>query len=159
MVDIPLAVEEQNIDLMWKVLVKEVFLPNQLLSFDHVYLGCTQRQCESSTDIVDNHRHVETRISAGAEEKLPCTGRLGADISSWSYDMEGHAKKWVARYCELANKATQQLYKVTTPSLDGHQFKVEELGYLLDNCQKYALNLSSNACIWHALVDQTFYRQ
>ena len=28
-------------------------------------------------------------------------------ISSWSYDMEGHAKKCVERYCELSNKTTQ----------------------------------------------------
>ena len=42
--------------------------------------------------------------------------------------MEGHAKKCVDRYCELANKTTQQLYKVTTPRFDDHQFKEEEMG-------------------------------
>ena len=31
-------------------------------------------------------------------------------------------------YCELANRTTQQLYKVATPCLDDHQFKEEELG-------------------------------
>ena len=41
--------------------------------------------------------------------------------------MEGHAKKCVERYCELANKTTQQLYKVSTPCLDDHHFKEEEL--------------------------------
>ena len=41
--------------------------------------------------------------------------------------MEGHAKKCVERYCELANKTTQQLYKVTTPCIDDHHFKEEEL--------------------------------
>ena len=30
---------------------------------------------------------------------------------------------------------------------------------LLVNCQKYALKLSWNACIWHALEDQTFHGQ
>ena len=39
-------------------------------------------------------------------------------FSSWSYDMAGHAKKCVERYCELANKTTQQLYKVSTPCID-----------------------------------------
>ena len=29
--------------------------------------------------------------------------------------MEGHAKKCVERYCELVNKTTQQLYRVSTP--------------------------------------------
>ena len=41
--------------------------------------------------------------------------------------MEGHAKKCVERYCELANKTTQQLYRVSTPCIDDHHFKEEEL--------------------------------
>ena len=36
---------------------------------DHVYLGCTRRQCEISKDVVDNYRTMfESRISAGATE-------------------------------------------------------------------------------------------
>ena len=31
------------------------------------------------------------------------------------------------RYCELANKTTQQLYKVSTPCIDDHHFKEEEM--------------------------------
>ena len=63
----------------------------------------------------------ESRISAGGAEKLPSPQNLL--ISSWSYDMAGHAKKCVERYCELANKTTQQLYKVFA---DPH-FKKEEM--------------------------------
>ena len=40
--------------------------------------------------------------------------------------MAGHAKKCVERYCELANRTTQQLYKVSTPCIDDHHFKAEE---------------------------------
>ena len=67
----------------------------------------------------------ESRISAGRTEKLPCYENFR--ISSWSYDMAGHAKKCVERYCELANKTTQQLYKVSTPCIDDHLFKEEEM--------------------------------
>ena len=67
----------------------------------------------------------ESRISAGGVEKLPF--RQNLRISSWSYDMAGHAKKCVERYCELANKTTQQLYKVSTPCIDDHHFKEEEI--------------------------------
>ena len=49
-----------------------------------------------------------------------------------SYDLEGHAKKCVERYCELANRTTQQLYKVSTPCIDDHHFKEEELKSLGD---------------------------
>ena len=41
--------------------------------------------------------------------------------------MAGDAKKCVERYCELANKTTQQLYKVSTPCIDDHHFKEEEV--------------------------------
>ena len=74
----------------------------------------------------------EFRISAEAEEYLPVSEKSDANISSWSYDMEGHAKKCVERYCELAVKTTQQLPKVATPCLDDHQKKEEEMGSVGD---------------------------
>ena len=71
--DIKLAGKKQNLDPMWKVLNKEVDLGEPTSFLDHVYLGCTQRQCEISKDVVDNHRSMfQSRISAGATEKLPC---------------------------------------------------------------------------------------
>ena len=122
--DIKLAGKKHNIDPMWKVLNKEVDLGEPTSFLDHVYLGCT-RKFEISKDIVDNYRTMfESRISAGELEKLPFSQNIR--ISSWSYDMAGHAKKCVERYCELDNKTTQQLYKVSTPCIDDHQFKEEE---------------------------------
>ena len=56
--------------------------------------------------------------------------------------MAGHAKKCVERYCELANKTTQQLYKVSTPCIDDHQFKEEEttsVGKLSNTCSQIVL--------------------
>ena len=40
---------------MWKVLNKEVDLGEPTSFLDHVYLGCTQRQCEICKDVVDNY--------------------------------------------------------------------------------------------------------
>ena len=86
------------------------------------------RQCEVSQDIVDNYRTMfESRISAGGLEKLLFPQNLR--ISSWSYDMVGHAKKCVERYCELANKSTPPLYKVSTfmhrwPPLQGRRNEI-----------------------------------
>ena len=106
------------------------------------FLGCTQRECEIiSKDIVDNYRTMfESRISAGTTEKLPYSENCR--ISSWSYDMEGYAKKCVERYCELANKTTQQLYKVSTPCIGDHHFTEEELksvGELSKVCSQIVL--------------------
>ena len=141
--DIKLAGKRQNLDPMWKVLNNEVDLGEPTSFLDHVYLDCTQRQCEISKDIVDNYRTMfESRISAGATEKSPCSEPM--NISSWSYDMEGHAKKCVERYCELANRTTQQLSKVSTPCIDDHHFKEEELK---------SVGELSNAYNWHVLED------
>ena len=116
-----LAGKKQIINPMWKVLHKDVD------SFvDHVYLVCTQRLCEIRKDTVDSYRTMfDSRISAGATEKLPRLENLR--ISSWSCDTEGHAKKCVERKCELANKTTRQLYKVSTSCIDDHHFEEEEL--------------------------------
>ena len=68
--DTKLAGKKQNIDPMWKVLNKEVDLGEPTSFLDHVYLGCTQRQCEISKDIVDNYRTMfESRFSAERTEK------------------------------------------------------------------------------------------
>ena len=89
--DIKLAGKKKNLDPMWIVLNKEVELGEPTSFLDHVYLGCTQRQCEISKDVVDNYRTiVDSRISAVRTEKLPYSENLR--MSSWSYDMEGHAK-------------------------------------------------------------------
>ena len=109
---------------MWKVLHKEVDLGEPTSFLDHVYLGCTQRQCEIK-DIVDNYRAMfESRISAGGTEKLPYSENFR--ISSWSCDLEGHAKECVERYFESSNKTTRQLHKVSTPCIDDHHFKEEK---------------------------------
>ena len=138
--DIKLAGKKQNIDPMWKVLNEEVDLGEPTSFLDHVYLGCTQRQCEISKDIVDNYRAMfESRISAGGTEKLPYSENFR--FSSWSCDMQGHSKKCVERYCELANKTTQQLYKVSTPCID-HHFEEEEMksvGELSQVCSQIVL--------------------
>ena len=140
--------------------MQEVNLDEPTSFLDHVYLVRIQRECEKSKDIVDNYRTMfESRIFAGARGKLPCSGKPDADISSWSFKKEGHAKKCVKRYCELANKTTQQLDKVRTPCLDDHQFEEEELetvGELSNVCSLMVLKIFN---FWHALVDPTFCDQ
>ena len=101
----------------------------------------SKTMCEICKDIVDNYRTMfESRISAVGVEKLPFPQILR--ISSWSYDMVGHAKKCVERYCELANKTTQLLYKVSIPCIDDHHFKEEQtqsVGELSNTCSQIVL--------------------
>ena len=55
--------------------------------------------------------------------------------------MAGHAKKCVERYWALANKTSQQFYKVSTPCIDDHHFKEEQksMGELSKTCSQIDL--------------------
>ena len=107
-----MAAKKQNVTPMWKIWMKNVDFDEPTSLLDHVYLGCTQRECKPNEIIIEQHREMfESRLPAGATERLP-----HAKTVAWSYDMEGHAQKCVERYCELANK-TEQLYKVSSPCL------------------------------------------
>ena len=66
-------------------------------------------------------------------------------------DMEGHAQKCVERYCELANKKVEQLYKDWSSNRRNSN--------QLENCLKFAHKLSWIACIWDELDDLTFCGQ
>ena len=59
--DIKIADKKQNFEPMWKLLNKEVDLGEPTSFFDHENLGCTQRQCEMSKDIVENYRTMFER--------------------------------------------------------------------------------------------------
>ena len=109
----------------------------------HVYVGYTQRECNPNEKIIEPYNKMfESRTSAEATAKLPGWDKPRAKTSAWSYDMEGHARKCVERYCELANKKTEQLYKVSSSCLDDHQIKKEELenkGELPEVCSHIVL--------------------
>ena len=103
--DITMAGKQQNIDPMWKVLVKDVDLGEPTSFLDHDHLGY--------------HRNMfESRISAGASEKLACTGKPGADIFS--------CREMCGAILRAGEQNSQQLYNVTTPCLGDHLFKEEE---------------------------------
>ena len=66
--DINLAGKTENTEPTWKILLEDVDLGKPTSFLDHVYLGCTQRECQISKDIVANYRDViESRISAWAK--------------------------------------------------------------------------------------------
>ena len=110
---------------------------------DHENVGCTQRECKPTETIIERYTKMfESLISAGATEKLSGWEKPHAKTVTWSYDIEGPAKKFVERLCELANKKTEQQYKVSTPYLDDHHFKkgeLESVGELSTVCSQIVL--------------------
>ena len=69
--EVKLTGKKQNIDPTWKILMKDVDLGRFDIILDNVYLGCIQRVCQTSKDVVDYYRSMfESRICAGAVENL-----------------------------------------------------------------------------------------
>ena len=122
--DIKMVKKKQNLALVWKKLMKDIDIEEPTSFLDHVYFGCTQRECKTSEKIIGQYNKMfESHISAGATGNLQGRDKPRAKTSAWSYDMEGHARKCVERYCELANKKKEQLFKVSSPCFDDHQIK------------------------------------
>ena len=88
----------------------------------------------------------ESRISAGAKEKPPtrASGKPDAEtISSWSYDMEGHARNalqdianWRIKQLNNHTKSRRHVWMITN-------LKMQKLDQF-DNCPQFAHKLFKN---------------
>ena len=57
---------------------------------DHVYLGCTQRECKPNETIIEQYTKMfEPRNSATTTEKLPGCEKRHAKTIAWSH---GHGR-------------------------------------------------------------------
>ena len=68
----------------------------------------------------------EPCISTGTTEKVPGC-KYHSKTVACLFDMEGHGEKCVDFFCQVPNKRTEQLYKVSSPCVHNHQIKKEEL--------------------------------
>ena len=133
--DIKLAGKKQNIGPTWKILMKDVDLGEPTSFLHHVYLGCTQRECQISQDIADNKRSmVESWISVGAMEKYqkqkprgnlmpkpylhgPMTWKV-MQRNAWKEIANWRINYWAINYTKSQRHAC----------MDDHQLKKEENG-------------------------------
>ena len=126
--DIKMSGKKQNIVSHVEEIDENVDLDDPTLFLDHFYLGCTQRECKSNEIIVDEHRRMfESRISAGATDKLPGWENTSRKDGRVVLRHGRTCSKNALRYFELANKKPEPLYQISSPCLDDHHFKKEEL--------------------------------
>ena len=101
-----MAGKKQNMAPVRKKLMKPVDLGEPTSFLDHVHLGCTQRECKPNESIIEKYRRMfESRIFAGATEKLQGWEKPHAKTAAWSYGMEGHAQNAVR---DIANWRTKR---------------------------------------------------
>ena len=143
---------------------KTLIWENQHRFLDHVYLGCTQRECQISKDIVDNYtRKIRIQDFCQGYRKIVRNKKPQRNLIPKQY-LHGlmiwkvMQKKCVERYCELANKTTQQLYKVANtmhgwPSIErrGKWVHLENCISLLANCSQMSV-FGTYWETWHFMV-------
>ena len=121
-----------------------LILTNQLdFLITYIWEAFNQRACKSNEIIID---------STG---KCSNHDFLLEQLKNYQGGRNPHAQKSVERYCELANKKTEQLHKVSSPCFDDHISRKRKLNRI-EKCQKYAHKWSWNASTCHELVGQTF---
>ena len=141
--DMKMAGGKQDMAPTWKKWMKLVDLGEPTSFLDHVFLGCTQRQCKPNEIIIEEHRKMfESRISVGATEKSPGREKPHAETVAWSCDMEGHAKMRVERY--IVSWQTKKQRSCTESQLLAWMIITSRRmnWNQLENCQKYAVRLS-----------------
>ena len=130
--DIKLAGKKQNLDPMWKLLNKDVDLGESFL--DRENLGCTQRQCEISNDIVDNYRTMfESRISAVGVEKLPFPSKSSYFFMVMQRSVWNDIVSWQTRRPSNFTKYPLHASMTTTSK--------KKKRNLLEDCHMHALKL------------------
>ena len=138
--DVKIAGKNQNMAPMWKKLMKNVDLEEPTSFLDHVYVGCTQRECESNENIFEEYKKCSNHKFLQEQLRNYLGGR-NADISSWSYDMEGHSKKCVE---DVANWPTEILTNCTKSKLQLWTTRTsrKKSWRQWENCSKCARRLS-----------------
>ena len=151
--DIKMAGKKQNLAPMWKKLMN---VNRMLTNLHHLLTSCIWDALSGNANQIKPSLNRTQKFSNHVfllEQQRRITGwqTIHAQTAAWSCDMERHAHVSVEQYFELANKKTEQLYKVSSPCLDDHQFKQEELksvGELSEVCSQKCLEMLALGTNW-----------
>ena len=107
---------------------------------DHVYLGCTQRECKTNKDFLDNYRDLfESRMPASGLENCfiqkNSKQRFHLGLLIWKVCEEKRGEIVNLQTNQFNNYTKSQLHVLTTINSKKKRWD------LLGNCQKYAPKL------------------
>ena len=141
-----MAGKKQNINPTWKILMKDVDFGEPTSYLDHVYLGCTHRECQISKiqDFSWSYGQTASFREIGCEHFFTVLrhGRSCKEMSVWK---------------DIANWRTRQLNSYTESQHHASTTTNSKKKWdLLEDCLKFAHRLFWNVKIWLVLVDLIF---
>ena len=107
---------------MWETLKKKIDLEDSTPFIDQVYLGETQQKAINDENLIRVKNDLSSKMT-NSDTNVPVNNKKDQkahNVTSWSYDMKGHAEKYAQRHCELSHKSPAQLHNVATPCRDDH---------------------------------------
>ena len=140
--------KKQNMAPMWKKLMKNVILTKPTSFNDHVFLGCTQRECKPNETVIEQYTKMfESRISAGATEKYwdgkNLTHKPQRGSAAWK-DMLQH---WLMDAVDWHPRATVQSFSCLFGRLHFKKKELESVGELSKVCSQIVLK-----CLYFARI-------
>ena len=95
--------------------------------------GARSVKVNQTIEIVEQYENLlESLISVGRIKQALGWEKSYAEVTAWSFDMEGHAKKCVARFFEIANtnsrNSAQSPHLVSTTA-SSKKMELETVGY------------------------------
>ena len=128
---------------MWKEIDEKMWI---LTNQHHFLTTCTGDALSGNRNRMKQSLNSTQRCLSHAflleQQKITRWEKPHAKTVAWSYDMEGHAPKCVERYCAMANKKVEQLYKVSHFLFGRSSVQKGGTGIKLERCQKFARKLS-----------------
>ena len=123
--DMKIVGRKQYMAPMEKKLMEHVDFDEPTSFLDHVYLGCTQRECKPNESIIEQDKKMfESCISAGAGENY----RDGKNLTRKPW--RGDTVNWQTRKWSNCTKFQVLAWMIINSS--------KKNSNLLENCQKYA---------------------
>ena len=112
---------------------KKVDLEDPTPLLDQVYLGALSDKQKSTREFSKKARNSFSKLTS-TDTAIKIENKR--QRKRCRMDMEGHSRKCVERYCLSFQKATDQLHTVSTPCLDDHRHKLEDIEWvdMLSNC-------------------------
>ena len=120
---------------------------------DQAPLGCTQRESWTNKTIVAEKQDLLTKlVSSSTSTITKFNTDFKNDVVSPSYDTQGHAQKYVERYCELKSRKQAHCTNVLLSVWMTINSKKKNWRQL-DTFMKFARKLHWNASVQLALAD------
>ena len=148
-----MAGKNQNMTPMWKKLMNNVDIDEPTSFLDHVFLRCTQLECNPNERIIEQHKKVfGSRISVEQQKNYRARKNLEhkpkRGPTTWK-DMVRNALNDTVNWKTIKLSNCTQFHVLVWMIINSSRRNSNQL----EKCEKFARKLSWNTCTWHELDD------